>query len=230
MRQEILDLIAERGLDAGDKLDAESALSKRFGVSRPTVREALKSLEQEGVLNAVQGQGRFISSMGSLAVERPITRYESITEVLTALGYEIVTAVLGVAEGEATAVEAKALRLEEGAPVIRLARIRYGNDEPLVVNLNTIVRDALPGSPAHRDWSASLTSALEAHGHHITSSVARITATELPPEFVQRHALSDLGPWLLVQETCLTTSGRRVLYAEDYHRGDAIAFNVLRHR
>ena len=29
LRQEILDLIAERGLDAGDKLDAESALSKR---------------------------------------------------------------------------------------------------------------------------------------------------------------------------------------------------------
>ncbi|TXN26650.1 GntR family transcriptional regulator, partial [Lacisediminihabitans profunda] len=53
LRQEILDLIAERGLDAGDKLDAESALSKRFGVSRPTVRDALTSREQEVVLNAV---------------------------------------------------------------------------------------------------------------------------------------------------------------------------------
>ena len=114
VRQAILDLIAERGLDAGDKLDTESALSERFGVSRPTIREALKSLEQEGVLNAVQGQGRFISSMGSLAVERPITRYESITEVLTALGYDIVSSVLSVTEAGASAVEAKALKIEPG--------------------------------------------------------------------------------------------------------------------
>ncbi len=230
VRQAILDLIAEQDLDAGDKLDTENTLSKRFEVSRPTVREALKSLEQEGILNAVQGHGRFLSSMGSLAVERPITRYESITEILTALGYDIVTAVLAVTETEATSVEAKALRIQEGAPVIRLARIRYGNDQPLVVNLNTIVRDALPGPLAHRDWGSSLTTALEAHGHRITSSVARITATELPSELEHRHALAGLGPWLLVQETCITLDGRRVLYAEDYHRGDAIAFNVVRHR
>lgn len=230
VRQAILDLIADCGLDAGDKLDTEGALSKRFEVSRSTVREALKSLEQEGTLIAVQGQGRFLSSMGSLAVERPITRYEGITEVLTALGYDISTAVLTVTEAEATAAEAKALKLLDGAPVIRLRRIRYGNDQPLVVNLNTIVRDALPGPLEHRDWGASLTTALTAHGRRITSSVARITATELPADLEQRHALSGLGPWLLVQETCLTFDGRHVLYAEDYHRGDAIAFNVLRHR
>lgn len=230
LRHQILALISEQQLEAGDKLPTESELSDRFGVSRSTVREALKGLEQEGVLNAVQGRGRFLSSMGSLAVERPITRYESITEILTGLGYEIVSAVLSVTETGANAVEAKALKLDEGDPVIRLARIRYGADQPLVVNLNTIIQDALPGSIAHRDWGSSLTSALEAHGHRISSSVARITATELPAEIEERHALAGLGPWLLVQETCLTRTGRRVLYAEDYHRGDAIAFNVVRHR
>ena len=68
VREQILELISQSGLEAGDKLDTESVLSERFGVSRPTVREALKSLEQEGVLNAVRGLGRFLSSMGSLAV------------------------------------------------------------------------------------------------------------------------------------------------------------------
>jgi GntR family transcriptional regulator len=230
VRHEIVELIAERGLEAGDKLDTETALAKRFEVSRPTVREALKALEAAGLLNAIQGYGRFISSVGSLAVERPITRYEGITEVLVGLGYDVESSVLSVTEDHASPVEAQALKIDDGAPVIRLARIRSGDGKPLVVNLNTIVRDALPGPIAHRDWSTSLNAALQAHGHDIVSSVARITATELPQDLAHRHALTDLGPLLLIEETCLTRNGHRVLYAEDYHRGDAIAFNVLRHR
>lgn len=230
VRGDILSLIGDQGLETGDRLESESALADRFSVSRSTIREALKSLEQEGLLTAIQGHGRFISSVGSLRVERPMTRYESIEEMLTALGYTPTTAVLSVEEGASNATESRALGVPDGTPVIRLSRVRYGNDEPLVVNFNTILREALPGPLQYRDWSASITSALKGHGHSITSSLARITAAQLPPDFESRYSLSGLGPWLLVQETCLALSGLRVLYAEDYHRGDATAFNVVRHR
>ena len=230
VRHDVLALLQERHMETGDRLDSENALAGRFGVSRSTIREALKRLEQEGVLTAVQGHGRFVSSAGSLRVERPLTRYESIEEMLTALGYQVSCAVLSVEESGANPSEAKSLEVAEGTPVIRLSRIRYGDDEPLVVNFNTVLRKALPGPVQYRDWSGSLTAALEGHGHTITSSIARITAAQLPPDVERRHALSDLGPWLLVRETCLTLGGLRVLYAEDYHRGDATAFNVVRQR
>jgi GntR family transcriptional regulator len=230
VRRDIVTLIGELGLEAGDRLEAESALADRFGVSRSTVREALKSLEQEGLLTAIQGHGRFLSSVGSLRVERPITRYESVEEMLKALGYTPTNAVLSVSEAGADEAESKSLCVQEGTPVIRLVRIRYGNDEPLVVNFNTVLREALPGPVQYRDWSGSLTAALSGHGHTITSSVARITAAQLPADFEQRYSLAGLGPWLRIQETCLTIAGLRVLYAEDYHRGDATAFNVVRHR
>jgi GntR family transcriptional regulator len=230
VRQHVLDLIAEQGLAAGDRLESESALAERFGVSRSTIREALKRLEQEGVLTAIQGHGRFLSSVGSLGVERPMTQYEGIDEMLSAQGYTPTCAVLGVEEGESNPVESKSLRVPDNTPVVRLTRIRYGNDEPMVVNLNTVLRDALPGPVQYRDWSGSLNAALEGHGHKITSSIARITAANLPPDIETRYSLADLGPWLLVQETCLTMSGLRVVYAEDYHRGDATAFHVVRQR
>jgi GntR family transcriptional regulator len=159
-----------------------------------------------------------------------MTRYESITELLVGLGYTVATAVLSVHEGAADAAEALALDLAEGDPVIRLARLRYGGDEPLVVSFNTLRRGSLPGPLAHRDWSGSLSSALEAHGHHITSSAARISAADLPEAVEARHNLSGLGPWLLVHETCLTRTGERVLYSQDYHRGSLIGFSVLRRR
>lgn len=230
IRDKILALVAEQGLGPGDRLPTEALLSDRFGVGRSTTREALKLLEQDGVVIAEQGRGRFLSPIGSLAVERPVTRYESVSEMLETMGIAVTTTVLSVEETAATDVEAEALGLRAGDPVIRTLRLRSREGEPLMVNVNTVPRDCLPGPVAYRDWSSSITAALAAHGNYVLSSAARITATDLPSEVAGRYSLAGLGPWLLVQERCVTADGRRVLYAEDFHRGSAFAFQVLRHR
>jgi DNA-binding GntR family transcriptional regulator len=230
VRDAILALVREQGLGPGDRLPTEAALTEHFGVGRSTTREALKLLEQDGLVLSEQGRGRFLSPIGSLAVERPVTRYESVSEMLQTLGISVVTTVLSVIETAATQEEAEALAVHEGAPVIRTVRLRSRDDEPIMVNVNTVPRECLPGPVAHRDWSQSITAALAAHGRHVVTSAARITATGLPAELEQRYGLAGLGPWLLVQERCVTASGERVLYAADYHRGDAFAFQVLRHR
>ncbi|MGN6199577.1 GntR family transcriptional regulator [Humibacter sp.] len=230
LRDAFIGLIADEGLVPGDRLPTEERLAERFRAARSTVREALKRLEEEGLVEAVQGRGRFISALGAAPVERPITRYEGITEMLTRIGYRVTTSVFSVNETPADEQQAHALRIPSGTPLIRLARLRYGDDEPLVFSVDHILRDALPGPLAHRDWSTPLTDALAAHGHRVASSSARISAVELPSELARRHRLEGLGPWLLVTETCLTRTGDRVMLAEDYHRGAAIGFNVRRRR
>lgn len=228
VHQQIQGLIAELGLKSGDRLNSESELAELFGVSRSTVREALRFLQQQGVVVAVQGQGRFISASGSLRVDRPMTKYESITKMLVGHGYRVTSAVLKVEEAEASEAEAQALELEPGAAVIRLLRIRYGDDKPLVISANTIPRDVLPGPIEHRDWSGSVTEALAAHGNQVNAALATLTASELPSEWEETYKLTGLGPWLLVSEVGMTRAGRRVLYAVDYHRGNEISFSVLR--
>lgn len=228
--EQVQELISRLGLKPGDRLNTESELAELFGVSRSTVRESLRLLEQEGIVHAVQGQGRFISASASLRVERPMTKYESITDVLVARGYRVSSAVLEVTTGEADAEEAEALQLQPGDEVIRLLRIRYGDDVPLVVSANTLPRATLPGPIEHRDWSGSLTAALAAHGHHVNASIATISAVELPGDWERRYKLDGLGPWLLVTEVGMTRQGARVLYAADYHRGSEISFSVLRQR
>lgn len=229
-RDDILRLIAENKLRLGDRLPTEAMLSEHFGVSRSTTREALKLLEQEGLVTAIQGKGRFLSAVGSLNIERPVTKYESTTDMLTSLGYDVSTIVLSVTEERADDTVAEALTLPPGSPVIRLVRLRCGGDEPMVLSFNFIPRDALPGPIAFRDWSVSVTSALEAHGQQVMSSIARISATALDPEDARRYNLGDIDPWLLVEERGITTEGNRVIFSRDFHRGDRIAFNVLRRR
>lgn len=217
-------------LKPGDQLPSEPELSVRYSVSRSTIREVLKLLEQDGLVYAVQGRGRFVSVLGAFSVERPITRYESLTDMLSSLGYDITTVVLDVREVEAPARVAELLDLPAGEPVIQLTRLRLNGEEPLVFNIDMVRRDALPGPLTYRDWGSSLIGALEAHGHVIETSAARISATNLPSEFTDRYNLAGLDPWLAIEETCITRDGVRVLYACDYHRGDLIAFNVLRRR
>jgi GntR family transcriptional regulator len=228
--RQLRDLIAQDRLLPGDQLPPESSLATRFGVSRTKAREALKLLEQEGLVHAVQGRGRFVSPLGSLRVERPMTVYESITEMLANRGYEVSTQVLTVEEAGCEQPVADALDLSVGDPIIRLTRLRIVDDEPLVFSINAIPRDRLPGPIDFRDWSGSLTAALEAHGSRIVSSAARVSATNLGRADAERYNLSRFDPWLLVEESCITDSGSRVLHALDYHRGSAIAFNVLRRR
>ncbi|WP_218003809.1 GntR family transcriptional regulator [Herbiconiux solani] len=230
LKDDLLDMIASEGIGPGDQLPTEPELADRFSASRSTVREALKLLEQDGLVNAIQGRGRFLSALGSMTIERPVTIYESITEMLEGLGYAVTNVVLGVSEDVADAHVAHELGLEVGDPVIRLVRLRLGNDEPMVFSINIIRRDSLPGPLEYRDWGVSVTGALEGHGHSIVSSIARISATNLPAEYAGKHELQKYDPWLLVEETCLTRDGQRVLYALDYHRSSEIAFNVIRRR
>jgi GntR family transcriptional repressor for pyruvate dehydrogenase complex len=64
LRRDILD----GALDEGDSLGTEAELIQRFGVSRPTLREALKMLEAEGLISILRGV------LGGVAVHRPDSR------------------------------------------------------------------------------------------------------------------------------------------------------------
>ncbi len=230
VRDDLLEELRSRGLRPGDRIPTEAEVSELFGVSRSTVREALRLLEESGVVRVERGKGRFLSAGGALHVERPIDRFESVTEMLESLGHRVTTSVLAVEEGVPTEAEATGLDLGPDGRVIRLARLRYGDGRLLIYSVDTVPRDCLPGPVEHRDWSGSLTAMLASHGHAVDSSIARIRATGLPAEVADRHGLDARGAWLLVEETCVSRAGRRVLHARDFHHGEEIAFHVVRRR
>jgi DNA-binding GntR family transcriptional regulator len=230
VRRLILDLVKDEQLRPGDQLPTEQLLSEKFDVGRSTTREAFKLLEQEGVVTAVQGKGRFLSATSAIRVERPITEYESITEMLTGLGRSVTTIVLKVADREATEEEATLLDIAPGATVTWLLRLRCEDTEPLILNENVVIKDLLPGPVGHRDWSGSLTDLLAGHGHRIGSSAASVSATEMPSQFAEPFNLAGYGSWLLIREVCYNVEGRPAFLANDYHRGSEFAFNVLRRR
>lgn len=175
-----------------------------------------------------RAQIRFLSSLSALHIERPITRFESTTSMLDALGFEARTLVLSVTEDKPTDSEREALDLGADGSVIRLERLRSHGEDPLVYSVDTMPQDCIPGPVKHVNWAASVTDLLAAHGHLMVSSSARLQAVDLPRAAQDRYQLAGYGPWLLITETAVTTAGTHILYAQGYHRGSLFAFNVLR--
>jgi GntR family transcriptional repressor for pyruvate dehydrogenase complex len=73
---ELRRLIVAGELDEGDLLGTEPDLIKRFGVSRPTLREALRILETEGLISVVRGV------LGGVVAHRPSQRQTARTAAL----------------------------------------------------------------------------------------------------------------------------------------------------
>jgi GntR family transcriptional regulator len=59
-------------------------------------------------------------------------------------------------------------------------------------------------------------------------SSASVSAVELPKLIARIVGAKHAGPWLLITETCFTDKGEPVVFARDYHRGDAFSFNFSR--
>ena len=60
LSDKIHDVIEKGGLKVGDKLPPERALAETFGVSRNSVREAIRTLSEQGILKSRYGDGTYI--------------------------------------------------------------------------------------------------------------------------------------------------------------------------
>ncbi|MEY9165183.1 GntR family transcriptional regulator [Sinorhizobium fredii] len=228
LRDRIADLIREEGLKPGDKLPTEAQLTQRFKISRPALREALKLLEQDGVIYVEHGRGRFVSAMSAVQVDRPITVFESVTDMTRHYGYATLNKVLSIAEEMPDAVTAEQLKLGQGERVIRLERLRLQKDEPILYCVDYIPRSIIPNRLYDIDWSGSLLDLLDRFRHRPRMSSATVSAVMLPEDVIERHDLRDFGPALLIRETCFSTAGAPVVHAIDYHRGSHFTFSFAR--
>lgn len=228
LREEILEIIEQEGLRPGDRLPTEADLARRFGVGRTTAREALKLLERDGIVDVRHGSGRYVSQVATL--ERPITRLESVTEMMSALGYSVVNRVESVTVRQATDEEADALGTETGDEVVELVRVRSHGDEPLIWSVDVVPRSVI-GQPIDEvDWSDSLLELLERNGARVTSAMAQLRVEALPEEGAAAVGDASGQPWILLVQRNIDESGRAVILSHDYHRYDSFTFNVFRQR
>ncbi len=228
LRDRIAELIRDEGLKPGDKLPTEAQLTDRFKISRPALREALKLLEQDDIIYVTHGRGRFVSAMSAVQVERPITVFESVTDMTRHYGYSTSNKVLSISEEAPDKIVRERLRLGPKDRVIRLERLRLQNDVPILYCVDFIPRGLIPAKLYDIDWSGSLLDLMEQHRQRPRMSAATVSAVMLPDDVIERNDLRDFGPALKIVETCFNAAGEPVNHAIDYHRGSHFSFSLVR--
>lgn len=77
----ILDMVSARALRPGDQLPPERELAESLGVSRPSVREAIRGLAILGVVKSRQGGGAYITPLDAESLLGPLQFFLSLEDV-----------------------------------------------------------------------------------------------------------------------------------------------------
>lgn len=142
VEQSIRSRIASGEWPTGSQIPAEDRLCEMFGVSRITVRHAIRNLEASGLLRREHGRGTFVGRETIVAGTRDLT---SFTTEMSHLGLVAGSRVLDAAVVPATAEVAAALGIDEGAPVVRIRRLRYGGASPIGIQTAHLPAERVPG-------------------------------------------------------------------------------------
>ncbi len=231
LRDRIWQAVQAGDYRAGEKLPSEGELAAQFGVSRTTVREALKVLEEERVILCRHGVGRFLASDPSDVLTEEITRLKSVTELVRSLGIVPTTRVLSMHEEVADATVCKRLELEPQSTVVVLERVRGARREPLIYSIDIFPRRLVVGELRAKDMAGSLITIMEEQwGLRLAYSKAVITAALLDRERSEAVGAPPDVLWVMLEQVAYDPQGRPILYSKDYHRADKIQFRVLRRR
>jgi DNA-binding GntR family transcriptional regulator len=208
----------------GSCLPPEAEMAARYGVSRGTVRQAVITLQLEGLLDTRQGARRTVLRA---APAQSLGRLQSFAQWATGNGRMPGGLILSLARGAATDEQAAELHVAPGAALLHVLRLRTLDGEPILVERTVYtpwVADAVAALP--RD-TPSLTQALQettgvayGHGKHVIDAVAA-GSTEASLLSIRRG-----NPMLRHQYVISTADGRRFLSSDDRYKPGTMAITL----
>lgn len=214
----------------GQKLPPESRLKEMLGVSRATLREALKALQQEGLVVQRQGIGTFVNER-LLSIRSGLEEMRGVTEMLEDLGLRADRSAMEFRSETASAEAAKALGLSSGAPVWVVKRVRTANGIPVVYSINEMDRQLLGEHIHELEHYHSLAALLRDRcGREPGHAVANILPVPSPGQIARIMGIDRRTPFLLMEQVLYDSRHGPYLYCLDYYRCDIFKFHVIRRR
>jgi GntR family transcriptional regulator len=210
--------IASGRLSAGTALPSERDLADDLGLSRMTVRRAFEELVDGGLVEQRQGSGTYVRPQ---RLEQTIDRVLGFTDEVLALGLKAGSVLLDAQPSPADDDTAKALLLGAEAMVLRIARLRTADDEPLAIQTSHLIPDLLGLSIDDLKRRGSLYGALAAH-YGVAPQRARQTVSARLATREERALLhiDDRTPVLALERITFDGDDRPFEFVRSAYRGD----------
>lgn len=228
IRDWILGEIEKGTFPVGSHLTPEVELAEQFGVSRPTVRQALLELAREGVLARRRGHGTVVLPP---RMAYPIGRLMSFSEEFVASGSRPSSRVVNhgvvIADGDL----AIRLGVALGASVYRLERVRLVDDEPVAWQRSHIAHGRVPAIEKVDFSRASLYGTLrDRYGYAIASADEVIRAGTAGAVDAGLLDVPEGSPVFRIERRSFTEAGDLLELVDSVYRSDRYEIRLLLRR
>ncbi len=227
IRDELVSRITSGRIRPGTRFPPEPELAEEMGVSRATLREALRSLEEDGFVTRTRGAGTY-------ATHRPRLRNNldvnfGVTESIRAAGMRPGTTQSAIHTQAATAEQAASLDLGEGDVVVILERVRTADGRPVVFSRDIFAAARLSAADlAAMPLDGSLYEILEDHGHPVAHGIVTVAPQRADKEMGKRLKVKAGELLVFLRQIDYGTEGEPLLLSEEHHLDEAFEFSVVR--
>ena len=213
----------------GQQLPSQNELATELGISRATLREALLSLEQEGLIVLKHGVGTFVTPGYGHRLDSGLERLESILQMSARQGLDLRCTQLQIVEGPADQEMAEALQVEPGTALTTVHRVIKVDDTPVAYMSDVVPVAILAPSDVGDCFEGSvLELLLENADLRIARAVANIIALNADSDLAQRLRIRQQQAVLLLEETLFDEDGAIVEFSRNYFVPDFFQFHVVR--
>lgn len=210
-----------------EQLPSEFDLSKQLGVSRATLREALRLLEEESVITRRHGVGTFVNAKPLF--RSGIEELNSVTDMIRQADMEPGTIFLSSKIHTASDEDVRKLSCRPDDEIIVIERVRTANGSPVVYCIDRTYADCFP-----QDFSpdaGSMFDWLEKDGKlRITHAYAEIEPIGYHERISPILECEPETALLVLRQTHFDDNDRPILVSVNYFRADKFSFHVLRKR
>jgi len=225
IKQAVLERIAGGTWGPGAMIPSEVELCREFGVSRTTARKAVADLAYEGRLVVVQGKGTFVAT--PKVEEHFVQRAFGMHEDMQRRGMTLTTQVLRQEVAEASPEVARRLKLRRGEAVHLIVRLRFVDQEPMLISTTYIPYGLCPDLATDDLTECSLYALLrDRYGLAIARGERRLEAVAADQREARLLDIALGSPLLLLDSVAYAADGRPFEHSVALQRGDRTTVEV----
>ncbi|MCA2001636.1 MAG: GntR family transcriptional regulator [Chloroflexi bacterium] len=212
---------------AGERLPSEPDLAKQLGVSRATLRDAMRTFETQGLVRRRQGSGTFV--VGKLrTLDSGLEVLESLETIAKRQGLAISVSDLSVEQIPADEKTAEKLNIPPGSPVLQVRRVISTEDRPIAYLVDTLPEEIMRASDLTSDFRGSVLDTLLRRGDILRTSRANITALNAAADVAKALEIQRDDVLLSFSAQLFDENGKVVDYSLSYFIPGYFHFHVVR--
>lgn len=222
IEQDIFEKIQSGEYAENTTIPTEMELSEQYGVSRPTVRQAIQSLVNDGYLERNKKRG---TQVIQTKIPQEFTRYvEGFGSEFYSKGLAPKTKVLNFTKTTATKEVAENLEIKEGDPVFKLLRLRIPDDKPAVFIMSFIPCALVPKLESIDFTDHSLYATFREMGQPIESVTWRLEIEQADTTTSVLLDVAENDPLFNLNTRGFTKNRTPIEYSISKYRGDTSYF------